>query len=343
MKYRAFLLGIVLFTASVEAHKPITSKYNYNDDVFPIFNERCGRCHVAGGVAPMSLLTYKDALPWAESIRIELTAAHMPPWYAETGFGDLKTSHRLSPRELDVILTWATGGTPEGASKRLPAVRIKNDWRMGKPDLLIPMPSPFTLGPGQMEDTKEFVLQTATVDRWVRAVDLLPGAPAMVRDASLHIRSVGLLAYWLPGDEPVAPPAGAAFKWPAGSELVLRIHYRKTWTYEEKTLTDRSTVGLYLLDRPPAQEIRPMWIGPSFTLIRDVRALALGFEGGQPDKSMRIEAVSPNGTRTPLISLLGRPDWTRRYWFARPVALAHGTRIEVTGVSPDRVWLDVLE
>jgi hypothetical protein len=79
----AVLAAIVFVTERGEAHKPITSKYTYNDDVFPIFRDRCARCHVDHGVAPMSLMTYKDAFPWAESIRAELVAGHMPPWNAE--------------------------------------------------------------------------------------------------------------------------------------------------------------------------------------------------------------------------------------------------------------------
>src|SRR3954468_22298141 len=108
---RAFVCAAVLTAVALavqhgEAHKAITSKYTYNDDVFPIFRERCGGCHVTGGVAPMSLMTYEEAFPWAESIRAELVAAHMPPWHAEEGYGELKSAHTLSPKELDVILTW---------------------------------------------------------------------------------------------------------------------------------------------------------------------------------------------------------------------------------------------
>ena len=77
----AFFAGV--FVQPGEAHKPITSKYTYNDDVFPILKERCSRCHVQGGVAPMSLMTYEEAFPWGESIRAELVAAHMPPAAAD--------------------------------------------------------------------------------------------------------------------------------------------------------------------------------------------------------------------------------------------------------------------
>ena len=59
--------------AAADAHKPVTSKYTFTEDVYPIVKEQCGSCHAPGGVAPMSLLTYDDARPWAESIRLELT------------------------------------------------------------------------------------------------------------------------------------------------------------------------------------------------------------------------------------------------------------------------------
>ena len=63
----------------------ITSKYNYNEHVFPIFRDRCARCHYQGGPTPMSLTTYQDALPWAESMREQLVGEKMPPWYATQG------------------------------------------------------------------------------------------------------------------------------------------------------------------------------------------------------------------------------------------------------------------
>ena len=92
----------------------------------------------AGGVAPMSLMTYDDAFPWAESIRAELVAAHMPPWNADEGYGEIKRAHTLTPKELDVILTWATGGNPRGSlDQKLPTVdaeerveaRARRIWR----------------------------------------------------------------------------------------------------------------------------------------------------------------------------------------------------------------------
>jgi hypothetical protein len=357
------LTAVALGVRRGEAHKAITSKYTYNDDVFPIFRDRCSSCHVPGGVAPMSLMTYDDAFPWAESIRAELVAAHMPPWNAEAGFGEFKQAHTISAKELDVILTWATGGNPRGAlDQKLPTVSLKNDWTMGAPDLAIKMPAEFTVPPDKMEDTIEFTLSTGTSEaRWVRAVDLLPGTPAVVRSATIYVKSAAdpapgsaptperILARWVPGRDS-QPIEGAAFRLPAGAEIGLRIHYKKTWQFEGKPMTDRSTVGVYFaqekgeqelltlsLDSPvlPAADAKERRVTFSQTIDQDVDALALSPGLVPPNITLRVEAVRPDGSRSPIIRLNTRADWDRRYWFERPVALPRGTRVEVTANLDD--------
>jgi len=319
----------LVFLPSVDAHKPITSKYNYNQDVFPIVAGRCGGCHVKGGIAPMSLLTYTDAIPWAESIRAEITAAHMPPWFAAND------RHRLTAREMDILLTWATGGTPEGSMKPLPAMGLKNSWKSSKPDAVFEVPTAFTLGPDTMEDTHDFDLKnSASADRWVRAVDLLPGTPAVVRAATVYTGSANettsnVLGTWLPGDEPAALPPNAAFRWPAESDLHVRIHYKKTWTYDGKPVTDRSSVGVYFLQGPPAHEVRtvvfesPRSPGLDF----DAQVLAVRLDGGVPDKTIKVEAALPDGRHITLMKLLNRPDWNRRYALPKPVVVSKGSRV----------------
>src|SRR5688572_16921413 len=99
----------------VDAHKPITSPCTFTEDVLPILRDRCTACHVAGGVAPMALTTPEEAIPWGESIRLELIAGHMPPWGAISNGARLRHAEGLSARELNVLLTWVTGGTPVNA------------------------------------------------------------------------------------------------------------------------------------------------------------------------------------------------------------------------------------
>ena len=346
-----------------EAHKAITSKYTYNDDVFPILRDRCSSCHVPGGIAPMSLMTYDDAFPWAESIRAELVASHMPPWNAEEGYGEFKRAHTLTPKELDVILTWATGGNPRGSlDQKLPGVALKNDWKLGAPDLSLKMPADFTIAPDTMDDWQEFTLATGTTEaRWIRAVDLLPGNPAFVRSATISVKSAApaagsspaperVLALWLPGQESAAND-GIAFRLPAGAQLGLRIHYKKTWQFEGKPLTDRSTVGVYFLQNgatAASQELLALPIDSpapapgnartmkfSHTLAEDLQAVAFSPDQVPGNITLQVEAVKPDGSRVPVIRLNTRADWDRRYWFERPLALPRGTRVEVTANLED--------
>src|SRR6266404_991580 len=127
--------------ARVDAHKPVTSKYTFSEDVYPIVKAHCGGCHVPGGIAPMSLMTYEDARPWAESIRLELTSGHMPPWYGDPSVATLRDVHKLSPRDLDVVLTWATGGTPPGPATRIAPATARRGWTNGRPDITLPLPA----------------------------------------------------------------------------------------------------------------------------------------------------------------------------------------------------------
>lgn len=236
----AFTIALVLYVPG-EAHKAITSKFTFNEDLFPLFRERCGRCHVDGGVAPMSLLTHDDAAPWAESLRLEFLSEEPPPaWHPL----------KLTSRELDMMLVWANGGTPRGdVDKTPPAVTLVNTWPAGPPDVPLPMPAVFTLAPAVNEATNEVTLPIgAAAGREIAAIDVLPGNPAIVRSATLLLKTADgattPLGSWLPG-QTSAVALAAPLKVPAGASIVARIDYKRTWKYEGQALADTSTVGLY--------------------------------------------------------------------------------------------------
>jgi hypothetical protein len=353
----AIIGGIALNVERVETHKPITSPYSYNEDIFPILRDRCGRCHVQDGVAPMSLMTYTDAFPWGESLRVEMIAGHMPPWHAQEGVVRFKNAPTITAADIDKILTWASGGNPEGNPQNVPPpVSVRRDWPLGKPDLVLPL-SPEVIVPAETsETTQEFTVATQTTEaKWVRAVDLVPGTPAIVRDAIISVKPSTtadaatdtapdrVLALWVPGEDPVAAADGA-FRLPAGAELIVRVHYKKTYQYESKPMTDRSTVGLYFA-QSPSKEIRRFDVASasvtsksseplsfSRTVSEDLRALALSPDRALSNIFLQVDAVSATGVRTSVIRLAVRPNWTRRYWFDQPLALPRGTRIEVVAV-----------
>jgi len=353
-------LGIVTVLAlmsvrGIEAHKAITSKYTYNDDVFPILRDKCGSCHVDGGAAPMSLMTYSvpsGAVAWAESIRENLVAEAMPPWYVDPEGPAVRGGHALSPRDLDVVLTWATGGTPQGDLRKEPTpVSLHSDWTLGKPDATLDLPHETTLGPGKMETTADFTVASRfTEAQWVKAVDLLPSTPSIVRSATVAVEHGPLLAVWEPGGDRVGAPPGTAFKVPAGANLLIHIRYKKSYVDEQETRTDRSRLGIYFAGASPLpEEIESSSVaGPEAGTVigspskftakfeRAARVVAVRPSVDKAYASMAVDAVSPGGSRTALLRLRGiRPEWPRRYWLVDPIEVPVGATIEVSGIPGD--------
>src|SRR5579862_7512404 len=62
----------------------------FSKDIAPIFERACQNCHRPGSIAPMSLLNYKDARPWARSIKQKVVTRVMPPWHIDRNIGVAK-------------------------------------------------------------------------------------------------------------------------------------------------------------------------------------------------------------------------------------------------------------
>lgn len=361
---RSTILMVGLLTAvfaqshRLDAHKPVTSKYSYTQDVQPIFRDKCGTCHRPGGVAPMSLLTYEEAFPWAESIRAELIAGHMPPAPADPTFGAIQHNAVLTAQETDVILTWATGGNPRGpeAPASPAAAHTDPEWPIGKPDLVLKLPETVTLAADKSEDVREFTVKPAVGATWIRAVDVHPGSAAIVRNVTVSVKDATqptsstddmIVCRWTPGRIPVdVSPAHAAFRLPEGGDLVVRVHYKKTYQYDGKAVSDDTAIGLYFATAAarPVQTIsleapKPLATGSNteytIDVPRDVDALGVRVDQAPADELIQVTALPPDGTPIPLVRFTERPNWERRYWFNAPIAIAKGSRIQVRATYRD--------
>ena len=60
----------------------------FSKDVLPILQRSCQKCHQPGTSAPMSLMTYEEARPWARSIKQRVTPREMPPWHIDRSIGE---------------------------------------------------------------------------------------------------------------------------------------------------------------------------------------------------------------------------------------------------------------
>jgi hypothetical protein len=163
----------------------------FNKDVAPIVFERCSGCHHANDVAPMSLLSYKDARPWAKAIRAAVLSRKMPPWQADPHFGDFVNDRRLTEAQIETIKAWVDAGAPEGDAKDLPPIpHYDEGWRLGPPDLIVQIPKEYQT---KAAGPDEYVYFTVPVDLkedvWIRAVDLHPGNRRIVHHAHVYLEN----------------------------------------------------------------------------------------------------------------------------------------------------------
>src|SRR5437016_11059729 len=115
-------------------------------DVAPILQEKCQECHHAGSMAPMSLVTYAEARPWAKAIRQRVITRQMPPWHIDktVGIQQFKNDMSLTDEQIQTIVQWADAGAPPGDPKDMPSPKPWQDedtWKatkeLGPPDLVI--------------------------------------------------------------------------------------------------------------------------------------------------------------------------------------------------------------
>jgi hypothetical protein len=344
---------LALGKSGAEAHSACTSKFTYNGDVFPVLQKRCGTCHVTGGAAPMSLLTFKDATQWASGMRDELSTERMPPWHVDPASPAVKGGNAITAGEINTIVDWGACNTPHGdLTKVLPVTKFTPEWKLGTPDLTLQMPAAHVVGADTHEEVVDVAIPSGLSEtRWVKAADLMPQATALVRDAVIRVDNGPVLALWEPGNDPVAAPAGTAFKLAANTTLHLQIHYKKNYLNESQTISDQSTVGLYFSDAPAGgNELQALAIDPpagsdasatqtfSATVLSKARVVALRPILDQPYDVVGVTAIDANGRRQALLDLRSAwPQWFRRYWLQTPIELAPGTKVEVrvTPRAPD--------
>jgi hypothetical protein len=159
----------------------------FTKDIAPIFYERCVQCHRPGSIAPMSLLEYKSARPWAISIREAVLSRKMPPWFADPQFGHFANDTRLNPRQMETIKAWVDSGAVEGEPKDLPKPpEFTEGWSLGRPDIVVDIGEDFAVKPGA-DDYEHFIVpMNLKQGVWIRGAELRPGNRRVVHHAHVN-------------------------------------------------------------------------------------------------------------------------------------------------------------
>jgi hypothetical protein len=186
MMIRPLLTLVVVGAALTASQTPVTGQQpaaasvTFTKDVAPILQKACQNCHRPGAIAPMSLLTYQDARPWARSIRQKVSSREMPPWYIDRhiGINKFKDDPSLTDAEIGIITKWVDQGAPAGNAVDMPVARQFSDvdkWHIGKPDMIVSLPKAYELranGPDEFYDAD--VDPGFTEDMYIAAVETKP-------------------------------------------------------------------------------------------------------------------------------------------------------------------------
>jgi len=246
---------------------PNRTQVTFAKDVAPILQRSCQNCHRPGSVAPMSLMTYEEARPWARSIKTKVSSRQMPPWDIDRNVGiqEFKNDPSLSDNEIDTIVKWVDSGAPLGNAADLPPAKVFADPRLwhignGKPDLIVSMPKPFRVPATGPDSTVEFLADSGlTEDRYIKEVEVKPDPKSfrVVHHAALDIvdPSAGLeatranygmggarsfLAEYALGKDADVFPEGTGRLIKAGSRINFNMHFYSTGEEVDST----TSVGL---------------------------------------------------------------------------------------------------
>ena len=175
---------LLLGAAPAFAQSGAPAGVTFSKDIAPIFQAKCQACHQPNSIAPMSLITYQEARPWARSIKDRVARRQMPPWHIDPSVGvtKFKNDMSLSEKQIDTVVKWVEAGAPQGDPKDLPKpvpLVTDNEWQgvrdgFGQPDLVIRSSEYKMPAVGQDVWYRPIQDLPITEPRWVKMVEIRP-------------------------------------------------------------------------------------------------------------------------------------------------------------------------
>lgn len=414
MRLKDFAIIVVAGVCSViagaraeQAAAPGAGAPTFSHDVAPILYKNCTGCHRPGEIAPMSLLTYQEARPWAKAIATQVSKGTMPPWHADPAHGEFLNDRRLSDADKNTLIAWVTAGAPEGNPADLPpAPRYTAGWAMGDPDAVFTMQEDYPVPSDGTIAYQYFEVPTdLTEDKWIQAIEVRAGNPKVVHHVIVYARAPQPAQPSPPPAAQPAPPAlrpaptftfaegmeipagqtggpklppdkqkslgpndrpaprrlgssiggfvpgqtlrvyqeDTAMRLPAGSTLVIQMHYTPSGT----ATTDRTRVGVRFAAAKPQREVRisalvngslhipagasDHRVDAEMTLGQDVTIWSMLPHTHVRGIRWSYEATYPDG-RTETILAVPNYDfnWQTDYVFKQPLKLPKGTKVHAT-------------
>jgi len=275
-KLSALLPFLVLAIPTTEAQVP-----NYSEDIAPIIYANCSSCHHSGGIAPFPLMSYQDASGKSALISYMVSNGLMPPWPPDTTYQRYVHERILAQAEIDKIVNWVNGGSPQGDSTLAPPPPVfTTNLVLGPGDLFVKMAPYASQATPFADDYVCVVLGTGqTQNQIIRAMEVVPGNREILHHCLIYADTTGnyspgqvfnncggppsaaLLGGYTPGGGPSIFPNGVSVKTgitlPANAVIILAMHY------PEGTAGKVDSTGVMFHFYPPGtQNVREIFSAP---------------------------------------------------------------------------------
>ena len=320
----------------------------FHKEIEPIIRQRCVTCHRPGQSGPFNLITFDDVHKRTKQIAEVTASRYMPPWLPEPGYGEFAGERRLTTDELGLIQQWIREGAVEGSPGPTLPPLPQDQWQLGKPDLVVTLPEPYTLAPSGKDVYRNLIMPVPAVgEHFVRAFEFRPNSKTVhhsfvYTDRHRESRRLvgkegakgfdgmdtpagadgpnGFFASWQPGKQ--VSEGFPGLSWPLGnaSDLLLQLHMKPSGKPEPV----QPSVALYFTDQVPTNQpfkicltslridipagTKDYPVEDSYTLPVDVDVLGILPHAHYLCREMRGWAILPDGKQEWLL-------WIRNWDF----------------------------
>lgn len=334
------------------AQRSAHAQISYEKEIAPMLMDKCVACHREGGIGPWHMSSYQMIRGFAPMIREVVRTQRMPPWHADPHYQRFSNDRGLSTEQVKTLVHWIEAGAPrgEGADPLLSQRKDWPQWALGEPDLVIETPPFTTPATGVIPYQNVTVKNPLDEDRWVRAIDYLPGQREVLHHV---IASAGMngrmgavsLNNYVPGAEPLQLPKDNGILLKAGATFHFQMHY----TPNGKELTDVTKFGLYFMEDAPKHHFRSLIMAnPRLTIPANTKEhTVVATQTFKQDsviytvhphshfrgKSAKFVAQYPDGREEVLLNVPAYDfNWQATYDLVEPLTVPAGTKVVYTTV-----------
>ena len=333
------------------------TRISYAKEIAPLVQEKCVGCHQAGGIGPMALTSYEQVKGYSPMIREVVRVHRMPPFHADPSVGHFLDDKSLSPDQIKTLVHWIEAGSPrgEGADPLAAKTYAVAEWPLGKPDLVLDVPSYKIPASGIVDYQRPFIANPLTEPKWIKAATIKvsnrQGVHHILTGLLTEVPTEGYASEtkwgvsvggYAVGSESQKNPLNVGAYMPVGGAIGFQNHY----TPFGKDVEEKSQIALYFYKKGdvPKYVMHNMAIadpsiviGPNEESHPETAYLEFPHDailfGAFPHSHYRGRSSDvwiqyPDGKKKLLVAVPKYDfNWQREYTFAEPVKIPAGSKI----------------